>query len=38
VHGSGAVFSAFTAAGDPSARLVTVGQADGTLMVWDFAA
>lgn len=37
VHARGAVYSAFTG-GDQPARLVTVGQADGTLMVWDFAA
>jgi hypothetical protein len=38
-HSAGAVFSTFTAPDKKGAqRLVTVGQGDGSLMVWDVQA
>jgi hypothetical protein len=38
VHSRGPVLSAFTAVAPEGQRLVTVGQADGSLMVWDLSA
>lgn len=38
LHSSGPVLTAFTAAGDGAMRVVSVGEMDGTVMVWKIDA